>query len=149
MKGYHNGKQLQNCQKLGIETIVAVPEIVNSNKGGTLPAYLVDKFKYHAQSDTYTCPQGQTLATKGTWHEKKRELNVSYKFKKYRGPACKSCPVRDLCTGRQDVSREIERSEYAEAIAQNTQNYRANPQLYQQRQELNEHVFGTIKRHDS
>ena len=52
MKGYHNGKQLQNCQKLGIETIVAVPEIVNSNEGGTQPAYLVDKFKYHAQSDT-------------------------------------------------------------------------------------------------
>lgn len=145
-KGYHNGKQLQNCQKIGIETVVAVPEIVNSNQGGTQPAYLVDKFRYDKASDTYTCPEGQILATKGTWHNKKRELNVSYQFKKYRSPACKNCPVRDQCTGRHDGSREIERSEFAEAVEQNAVNYKLNKELYRKRQELNEHVFGTIKR---
>jgi transposase len=145
-KGYHNGKQLQNCQKIGIETIVSVPEIVNSNSFGTQSDYLVHKFIYYAVQDTYTCPQGQVLKTKGTWHQKKRELNVSYQFKKYRSPACRSCPVRDQCTGRHDGSREIERSEFAEAVEANAQNYHAGKALYRKRQEINEHIFGTIKR---
>ncbi len=145
-KGYHNGRQLQNCQKIGIETIVATPEIVNSNEGGTQPDYLVDKFSYDAQTDSYTCPQGQLLTTKGTWHRKKRDLNISYQFKKYRSPACRSCPVRNQCTGRHDGTREIERSEFADAVAQNAANYRQYKELYRKRQEINEHIFGTIKR---
>lgn len=87
------------------------------------------------------------MTTKGTWHQKKRELNVSYLFKKYRTPACRSCPVKDLCTGRKDGRREIERSEYAQAVEQNAKNYQANQDLYRKRQEINEHIFGTIKRH--
>jgi transposase len=146
-KGYHNGREIQTTQNAGIKTVVAMAELVNSNEGGTQPEYLVSKFSYDKTTDSYTCPEGQTLTTKGTWHEKKRELNVSYQFKKYRTPACKTCPVQHLCTGRQDGRREIERSEYADAVAQNAANYAANKSLYRQRQEINEHIFGTIKRH--
>lgn len=145
-KGYHNGKELQTTQNAGINTLVAMAELVNSNAHGTQAEYMVSKFTYNSEADTYTCPEEQTLVTKGTWHEKKRELNVSYKFKKYRTPSCVSCPVKDKCTGRHDGRREIERSEYAEVVEKNAENYRNNPQLYRQRQELNEHVFGTIKR---
>jgi transposase len=145
-KGYHNGREIQTTQNEGITTVVAMAEIVNSNEGGTQPAYMVSKFRYDTQNDTYTCPQGQTLTSTGRWHQKKRELNVSYQFKKYRTPACKACPVQHLCTGRHDGRREIERSEYADAVAQNASNYEANKSLYRQRQEINEHIFGTIKR---
>jgi transposase len=145
-KGYHNGRELQTTQNLGINTLVAMAELVNSNDHGTQPEYMVSKFIYHKETDTYTCPAGQTLATKGTWHQKKRERNISYNFKKYRTSACTSCPVKDKCTGRQDGRREIERSEYAEAVEKNNENYRNNQALYRQRQEINEHVFGTIKR---
>ncbi len=145
-KGYHNGREIQTTQAANIQTIVAVAELVNSNDHGTQPDYLVSKFTYNSESDTYTCPQGQTLTTKGTWHQKKRELNVSYLFKKYRTPACTSCPVKDLCTGRKDGRREIERSEYAQAVEQNAKDYQNNRDLYGKRQEINEHIFGTIKR---
>jgi transposase len=145
-KGYHNGRELQTTQQAGIHTIVAMAELVNSNDHGTQPEYLVSKFSYHKDSDSYTCPEGQTLMTTGTWHQKKRDHNISYNFKKYRTVACTTCPVKDKCTGRQDGRREIERSEYAEAVAKNNENYRNNPQLYRQRQEINEHIFGTIKR---
>lgn len=107
---------------------------------------MVSKFIYHKETDTYTCPEGQTLATKGTWHQKKRDRNISYNFKKYRTPACTSCPVKDKCTGRQDGRREIERSEYAQAVEKNNENYKSNQPLYRKRQEINKHVFGTIKR---
>ena len=145
-KGYHNGREIQTTQNAGISTLVAMAELVNSNPHGTQPEYLVSKFTYDSQSDCYTCPQGQTLNTKGTWHQKKRENNISYHFKKYRTPSCTNCPVKDKCTGRQDGHREIERSEYAEAVEKNAENYRNHPELYRQRQEINEHIFGTIKR---
>jgi hypothetical protein len=32
------------------------------------------------------------------------------------------------------------------AVEENNKRYRENPQLYRTRQEINEHIFGTIKR---
>lgn len=145
-KGYHNGREIQTTQKNDIKTIVAIPEIVNSNEKGTTKEYMVDKFVYHKESDTYTCPEGETLSTKGTWHTKKRDENISYQYKKYRTPACKTCSVQQLCTAKADGRREIERSEYAEAVEINKNNYLNNKELYRKRQEINEHIFGTIKR---
>jgi hypothetical protein len=51
-----------------------------------------------------------------------------------------------LCTGRQKGGREIDRSEYAGAVEINNTNYKNNAALYRKRQEINEHIFGTIKR---
>ena len=70
---------------------------------------------------------------------------MSYQFKKYRTAACGTCPVKHLCTSRKE-GREIERSEFAEAMERNQRNYRERYDLYRKRQEINEHIFGTIKR---
>ena len=145
-KGYHNGRQIQQCTDANITTIVANPEVVNSNEKGTTPAYMVTQFIYNKTKDTYTCPQGETLVTKGTWHEKKDGKKIHYRFKKYRTPKCKECPARALCTARADGGREIDRSEFAEAVEQNNKRYQENYTLYRKRQEINEHIFGTIKR---
>ncbi len=67
-------------------------------------------------------------------------------FKKYRTPKCKTCAVKHLCTGRKKGGREIERSEYAKVVSENAARYKSNKALYRKRQELNEHIFGTIKR---
>lgn len=144
-KGYHNGRELQECKDRNISTICAQQEIVNSNEKGTTPEYLVTHFNYDKESDTYTCPEGQTLKTTGTWHTKYRNNN-NYMFKKYRTPACKDCPVKHLCTGRTKGGREIDRSEFAEAVEENSHRYKNNQELYRKRQEINEHIFGTIKR---
>lgn len=144
-KGYHNGRELTTCKENDITTIVAAPELVNSNAKGTTKAYMVSEFVYNKQNDTYTCPQGETLTTTGTWHKKTRERD-SHQFKKYRTSKCKECPVKHLCTARASGGREIDRSEYAEAVEQNNKRYKENQQLYRKRQEINEHIFGTIKR---
>lgn len=143
-KGYHNGRELTQCKTENITTIVAYPEQGKSNENGTQPAYLVSRFKYNKENDTYTCPQGEILKTKGTWHNKTKEKD-SYQFKKYRTPACKECPVKSLCTSRKG-GREIDRSEFADAVEENNERYRQNKELYRKRQEINEHIFGTIKR---
>ncbi len=67
-------------------------------------------------------------------------------IKKYRTPECKNCPVKYLCTGKAKGGREIERSQYAESVERNNKNYSKNQSLYRKRQEINEHIFGTIKR---
>lgn len=143
-KGYHNGRELQQCKDNNITTICAQQVIVNSNDKGTTPEYLVTQFTYNKADDTYTCPQGNTLTTTGAWH--KKTSSNSYNFKKYRTPKCKECPVKHLCTGRVTGGREIDRSEFAETVEENSQRYKNNPALYRQRQEWNEHIFGTIKR---
>lgn len=145
-KGYHNARQLHECEAENIETICAPPMLVNSNAHGTTAAYMVTHFKYEEATDTYTCPQGETLRTKGTWHNKTRDAGLGYQFKKYRTPACASCPVKNFCTGRKDGGREIERSEFAATTEANAKRYHNHSKLYRTRQEINEHIFGTIKR---
>ena len=146
-KGYHNGREISRCAESGVSTIVATPEIVNSNEGGTTEAFMVDKFMYNPGDDTYTCPAGHTLRTQGTWHTKNRTTRSHpHRYKKYRTSECKSCSLRDLCTSRAKGGREIERSEYGTALDQNKQRYTTERALYRKRQEINEHIFGTIKR---
>jgi len=143
-KGYHNGREIQQCHQDGIQTIVAPSETVNSNAhslsrtsfGRTTEDYLVTKFTYNPDTDTYTCPQGKILTTTGTQHTKTRERD-SHLFKKYRTPECKTCPARHLCTGRQKGGREIERSEYADAVEANLKNLQENTALYKRRQMMN------------
>ena len=146
-KGYHNGRQIQQCQDQNISTICAIPATVNSNAKGTTPQYMVTQFKYYTVTDTYTCPAGKTLSTSGNWHHKQRsERSQGYQFKKYRTKDCATCPVKHLCTGKVKGGREIERSEFAQAVEENAIRYKNNKQLYRTRQEVNEHIFGTIKR---
>ena len=142
-KGYHNGREIETCQKAGITTIVATQQLVTSNAKSK--EYLSDKFIYNSKFDTYTCPEGKELKTQGTWHTKHRERD-KFKYKKYRTPACKNCPVKKMCTTSKNAGREIERSQYADAVELNNRNYKENYDLYRKRQEINEHIFGTIKR---
>ena len=145
-KGYHNGRELDTCKNNNINTIVAVPDQGKSNQNGTQPEYFVSKFTYNKEENAYRCPEGQTLTTTGRWHKKTGRTEESgYQFQKYRTPACKTCAVKALCTSRKG-GREIDRSQYATAVEENHQRYKDNPQLYRKRQEINEHIFGTIKR---
>ena len=130
-KDYHNGREITQCKDNNIVTIVAHPDTGQSNENDTYPNYLVAKFKYSKQTDTYLCPGGETLKTTRRWHKKTREKD-SYQFKKYQTPASKTCPVKHLCTSRTD-EREINRSAYADAVEENNQRYQENQQLHRKR----------------
>jgi hypothetical protein len=76
--------------------------------------------------DTYMSPRRNLKTTEdGT---RKGTEQSGYQFKKYRTPACKNCPVNHLCTSR-TAGREIDRSEYADAVEENNKRYQENPQL--------------------
>jgi transposase len=143
-KGYHNGREIEACKLANITTIVAQPEQGNGKENSTTKDYLAAKFQYDKTTDTYTCPQGETLTTTGSWYKKTMDRD-SYEFKRYGTPKCRECPVKALCTSRAE-GRKLDRSQYADAVEENNKRYHANGQLYRKRQEINEHIFGTIKR---
>lgn len=143
-KGYHHGRELHQCQEDGVTTIVAFKAHVDGQQNGPHPAYYVEHFTYNKEQDHYTCPEGNVLTTTGSLHNKSRE-NSPYQFKKYRTAACKTCPLKQRCTGRKS-GREIERSQYQDAVDNNNERVVNQKQLYQRRQAIVEHPFGTIKR---
>lgn len=143
-KGYHSGKQLQACEEDNITTIVAYPDRSNMAKQID-PLYQGEKFSYDAGKDCYTCPQGATLSTTGTWHERFRKGRADHLMKKYSTPQCGSCPVKHLCTASK-LGRVIERTAYQDTIDANNKRVNTQWALYKKRQEIIEHPYGTIKR---
>lgn len=140
-KGYHTGTEIKKAIDLGIHIMVAIPEVA-SNAPDT--AYNVANFKYDHENDSYTCPQGNTLTTKGTWYKKDRGKS-SVQIQHYKTSACTECPVKSLCT-RNAKGRVIERTEHAPYIEQNQKNIEADPKLYKKRQAIVEHPYGILKR---
>jgi transposase len=145
-KGYHTGSELAVADALHIPAIVAIPPFSGASHAPDLN-YDVEHFDYDPQTDTYTCPQGHTLSTTGTWHEAKNSAGeVSYRFRNYTTPLCKTCEVRPLCTKSAANGKQVRRSEYAENIENNKKRVLNSEKLYKRRQAIVEHPFGTIKR---
>jgi len=138
-KGYHSGIELTKVQMMGIDTHVAFPSVPKTSQAPNSD-YNVEKFKYDQASDSYTCPQDQTLTSNQKWY-----TSPNYRFKQYKTKACQTCLAKSDCTLAKN-GKIIQRSEYQGAVEKNKENIRANPELYKQRQALVEHPFGTMKR---
>jgi transposase len=139
--GYHVGKDLQDCKEQGITTLVAP---IERTKADIDPAYQTSEFSYDKEQDCYTCPQGAVLTSNGKEYEKKKNGRATYSVKKYVTDQCLTCVARFLCTKAK--GREIERSEYQDVVDENNKRVYENPHLYKLRQQIIEHIFGTIKR---
>jgi len=138
-KGYHSGIELTKVQLMDIDTHVAFPSVPKTSQAPN-PAYNVVNFKYDQASDSYTCPQDQTLTSNQKWY-----TSPNYRFKQYKTKACQTCKAKSECTLAKN-GKIIQRSEYQGAVDRNKENILANPELYKQRQALVEHPFGTMKR---
>jgi transposase len=139
-KGYHTGSELHVADTLGINALVAIPAIGRASQAPD-PAYNAEHFTYNEATDTYTCPQGETLRSNGTRYKAR-----NYTFKQYKTNACKHCPVRHRCTTARANGKIIQRTQYASHIEANARRVAAHEALYKKRQALVEHPFGTLKR---
>lgn len=145
-KGYHSGRELKACEKLGATTYIS-PKQSSSSK--TNPEFAKDNFKYHSHNDTYTCPANETLHTNGNWYKKESKIKQgrkSYRIQRYTTTACKMCTLKSQCTVLKN-GRVIDRSEYQQYVDRNNNRVNNNPDYYRQRQQIIEHQFGTLKRH--
>jgi len=133
--GYSKGEEIDASEKAGATCFI--PKAKPAHQPGN-EEFNRENFKYDVESNTYTCPAGNTMPQVRT-----RERDG---FKVYANrAACKECPVKGQCTKSQTL-REIERSPYQENVDRADQNAKENPDLYQRRMELSEHPFGVVKR---
>ena len=144
-KGYHNGEELQKCKDMNINTYVA-PSERKHNKPIPTPEYYGEHFIYNTDNDTYTCPQGQTMTTNGSWYKKVNRNSTSL-VRHFKTKACRECPVCHLCTSSpKQRGRVIERSQYQQAVDENNNRVYTEKEKYRRRQQIVEHPFGVIKR---
>ena len=139
-KGYHTGSEFRTANRLGIDTLVAIPGLGRASQAPD-PAYNSEHFKYDKDKDTYTCPQGNILKSNGSTYKGR-----NYRFKQYKTNKCRSCPVRALCTTSKVNGKILQRSEFQQYIEQNAERVFVNPEAYKKRQAIVEHPYGTIKR---
>ena len=139
-KGYHTGSEFKIAEQLGIWTLVAIPGIGRASQAPD-PAYNAEHFIYNSKTDTYTCPEGNTLTSNQTLYSAR-----NYQFKQYKTNACKLCPARAKCTNAKANGKIIQRTEFASCIENNARRIARSQQLYKRRQAIVEHPFGTIKR---
>ncbi|GIK39630.1 MAG: transposase [Chloroflexota bacterium] len=133
--GYSHGKELKTCQEAGIEPYVARPD---TSANAKLGLFGKEQFVYQADSDTYTCPAGETLFFRFETIEKERQIRY------YKTSACGQCPLKEKCT-RNKEGRRITRWVDEHIIEQTQARVEAHPELMKQRKQLVEHPFGTIK----
>lgn len=134
-KGYYEYENLKYCLDSGIKPIVAKEKA--SNKTGNAK-YIRDNFIYDNERDVYTCPEGKVLSN----ISKPTSQNQLYKNK----AACKECPFKDQCTTSSDDERIIKRNEQHDIYDIVSKIMVKNKHIYKERQEIVEHVFGTVKR---
>ena len=156
--GYHTSKELAECISHGIITYVCPPDVASAqakltNEPKDKSDFTKTKFKYDPITDTYTCPNKQILTTTGTTCTKKarnRTRQDTY-YKQYKIPlkTCEDCPFSEQCIGPKRKCRHgkvIERYDFDDAVEANRERLMLRPKTYQERKEIIEHPFGTIKR---
>lgn len=133
-KGYYEYENLKDCLDSGIKPIVAKEN--SSNKTGN-KKYIRDNFIYDKEKDIYICPEGKIL---------NNVSNPTSQNQLYRNKAaCKECPFKDQCTTSSD-ERSIKRNEKHDIYDIVNKIMDENKKIYKERQEIVEHVFGTVKR---
>jgi transposase len=138
--GYHSGPTLTACATR--EQIVIMPEAQASQ----LPKpYHKDRFVYTEETDTYTCPEGQTLRHIGTVHRIDRPPVERYGVADPKW--CQTCPVMAQCTQNHRQGRTLEVTHDEAAIRAHrvwmtTEAARAWARV---RKTLPEPVFGILK----
>lgn len=134
-KGYYNGEDLEKCFSLGVTPVVS-----RQNAPKRSGMYSLDDFIYNEQNDSFTCPQNKLLI-KISSDKAKRPVYANKE-------ACKSCPYKSQCfkQGGKYKYRRIVKDNNFKTLIKADRLFEKSKELYHIRQELSEHVFGSIKR---
>jgi hypothetical protein len=133
-KGYYGGDDIADTEKLG-----AVPIVARQLKPGEKEGkrYSLDKFVYDKEKDEYICPEGRSLPA----HSKQTTKDRTF----FNKAACQSCPAKGECLNK-DKFRRIVRKPQNDILDRADIRYAENKEEYKYRQQIVEHVFGTVKR---
>ena len=135
--GYHSGANLAACEERNQR--VAIPE---SQENRLKPAYH-DRFRYDADTDSYTCPLGKTLKFIEIRSVVKKTVRVYGGL----GSVCRLCSAFGVCTKNRHRGRELLIGPYETVLLEHRawMATHAAKVAYKRRKELSEPPFGIIK----
>jgi len=134
-RGYFKSEDLEACEEVGIVAYVPRPQRGPSVRGGF---FRKDEFRYDPDSDTDLCPAGQRLAPRYRSH-----VRGLQKIDYCNPEACRACALRPRCTAKK--ARRVSRLENEAVLDRVAARLAARPEILNQRRELVEHPFGSIK----
>ena len=137
--GYHSGPNLQACADR--DQAIAMPE---AQRKALEKPYHKNAFRYDADADTFTCPEGQILRYAGSTHRKRRPI-----ARRYRAGLgiCQACPAFHECAKDRPRGRTIETGP-EEELLRTHRVWMATAEaknLYRRRKVLPEPTFGILK----
>lgn len=137
--GYHSAQNLAQCQ--AEERVILMPEPAAHPLDDP---YHKDAFRYDADTDTYACPQGQTLHYTDSKKDHKGQPVRRYRA---RAKACRACPAFGLCTKDKRHGRALEIGANDAALKQHRalMTSAEAKSVYSKRMEIIEPVFGIMK----
>jgi transposase len=138
-KGYHNGADIAYCERKGVRTFIPPSNPHHQKPEG----FRKSDFEYDPSTDTYICPDGQTLAVELIYKKKNNRRN--YRVKRYGTPLCHGCPLRQNCS-TSIHGRKIERPNHQAHVERNNGRVRRYPNYFRMRQQIVEPIFGVWKR---
>jgi transposase len=140
-KGYFDFMQIKQCVDNRVTPYVAVKR---SGSGGSIvsPEFTADKFRYEKDADVYVCPAGQRLYFQFCTFQDGMDRRV-YRCQK---GVCSSCQFfMTKCTSNRK-GRVIFRWVHEEVIDQMRVRMKLHPEVMDERKNVVEHTFGTLKR---
>jgi transposase len=108
--------------------------------------YFKDQFHYQPETDSYLCPQGQTLHFRGL-RQNKRLPSSQYRVYGISRTICRTCPAYGVCTRDKHGGRVLWIGSSDRLLLEHRKWMKTEKarELYALRQQLNEPVFGILK----
>ena len=96
--GYFAASHLAECTRRGQQVVVS-----ESRQRFLKDPYHKDQFTYNEPSDSFTCPQGQTLKFVRIQHAN----GVPLRLYRASGAVCQACPAFRACTKAKEIGRSL------------------------------------------
>jgi transposase len=111
---YGTKENLMLCCDKGIQAHVPAIKAIMSTTSSRTGIFPEERFIYHKENDTYTCPAGKVLKKRTVYKDKQ---NIEYAAPK---KDCAVCSLRDQCTrakGPRTVQRHVRQEELDRMLA--------------------------------
>ena len=136
--GYFAASHLAECDRRGQQVVVS-----EARKRFLAEPYHKDRFTYDEHSDSFRCPQGQTLEFVRIQHAN----GVPLRLYRASGAVCRACPAFRACTRAKEIGRSLAIGPH-DAVLRGHRAWMstsAAKEAYGLRKQLVEPVFGIIK----
>ncbi len=138
--GYYSGDNLELCENENIELYMPLPDKGKTKRRAGM--YERTDYKYDHEKDVYTCPTGKHL----TYRSLRNKEGVEYRKYLSQRLDCENCLNRGKCISVKATSKEIDRSEFEDAVERHRIRMKdAGGEMMRRRSGLVEHPFGTMK----